>query len=342
MLFPWQTGDWVRLTELKARMPHALLLQATPGIGEIDLARHFAQALLCEQPAADWQPCGTCAACGWFSRGNHPDFRLACPENLAEPLPGSEDAVADKKEKAKAPSKEIRIEQIRELVDFASVGSHRQGRRVVLLYPAETLNVHAANALLKTLEEPPAGVVFILVTTQIDRLLPTILSRCRRVILTPPDAHAARDWLAAQSETDDEAAAAALAEAGGAPLTALALLSSQERGWRDWLLGQLADGADCDAMACAEQLHKGNLPAVLETVQRWCFDLLAHTMAQHARFYPVRAKALRRCANQTSPEPLLAFLRELAGRRAVQNHPLNTRVLLEALFMQYRQLFAAR
>ncbi|VVE30657.1 DNA polymerase III subunit delta' [Pandoraea horticolens] len=340
MLYPWQSQDWTRLNDLRAQMPHALLLQAVPGIGEIELARTFAQALLCESPRDDYLPCGTCGACQWLASGNHPDFRGVCPEVLADTLPGAEArAEADGDKKTKTPSKEIKIEQVREVIDFASIGSHRQGLRVVLLYPAEALNVHAANALLKTLEEPPEGVIFLLVTTQPDRLLPTILSRCRRLVLTRPDGAQASRWLMAETGLDAAKAAAVLAEAGGAPLAARALAEPEERGWRDWLLGQLAQGAAIDAFACAEQLHKGSLPGILETLQRWCFDVLAERMTGTVRFFPGHAQALRRCGDTTDDVHLLGFLRELAQQRQVQNHPLNTRVLLEALFLQYKQLF---
>ncbi|GAB3628745.1 DNA polymerase III subunit delta' [Pandoraea terrae] len=341
MLYPWQSRDWSQLTDLRAQMPHALLLQAVPGIGEIALARRFAQGLLCETARDDLQPCGGCSACQWFESGNHPDFRLVCPEALAEPVPGDAKAESESEKKSKTPSKEIKIEQVRELIDFASLGSHRQGRRVVLLYPAESLNIHAANALLKTLEEPPEGVVFILVTTQPDRLLPTILSRCRRLVLTRPDAGAAAKWLMADGGLDKATAMASLAEAGGAPLAARALAEPEERGWRDWLIGQLAGGGTLDAFVCAEQLHKGSLPGILDTLQRWCFDVLADRMTGAVRFYPGYADALRRCGNATDDVRLLGFLRELAQQRQVQNHPLNTRVLLEALFLQYKQLFTA-
>lgn len=337
-MLPWQVLDWQNLAERLAQLPHALLLQAAPGTGEIAFARHLARALLCEQPQADRQPCGVCPACQWLAHGNHPDFRSVCPEALADAPPGAEpEGNGDKK--TKTPSKEIRIEQIRELLDFANLGSHRQGRRVVLLYPAEALNPHAANALLKTLEEPPADVVFILVTTQIDRLLPTILSRCQRIVLTRPDPAAAGAWLAAEGGLDAAASAELLAEAGGAPLQALILAQQDERAWRDWLLTQLAAGPACDALGCAEQLHKGNLPGVLDTLQRWCFDLLAARMTQRPRFYPARAKELAACGRHTDDVRLLGFLREIGAQRAVQNHPLNTRVLLESLFLQYRNLF---
>lgn len=222
MIYPWQTDDWARLQALRAHWPHALLLYGQAGIGKLAFARHLAKGFLCETPRENGEPCGACAACTWFEQGNHPDYRIVVPEALAAELPGAADEpkAADADEggkKTKTPSKEIKIEQVRALVDFCGIASHRGGARVVVLYPAEALNVAAANALLKTLEEPPSGVVFLLVSARIDRLLPTIVSRCRQWPMTVPAPDAAAAWLAAQNVAD---ANALLAEAGGAPLAA--------------------------------------------------------------------------------------------------------------------------
>ena len=149
---------------------------ARPASANCKFAQHLAQGLLCEAPQASGEPCGQCAACRWFTQGNHPDYRAVVPEALAGLVgvsdPGSTDekADADEGKKTRVPSKEIKIEQVRALLDFCGVGSHRGGLRVVLLYPAEALNVAASNALLKTLEEPPSGVVFLMVSARVDRL----------------------------------------------------------------------------------------------------------------------------------------------------------------------------
>ena len=160
-----------------------------------------------------------------------------------------------------------------------------------MLYPAEALNVAASNALLKTLEEPPSGVVFLLVSARIDRLLPTIISRCRQWPMAVPAPDAAAAWLAAQGI---DQAPALLAEAGGAPLAALALASDENRPLRDYTLGQLAAGAACDPFACGETLQKLPVPLVLGWLQRWLYDLLAQRMAGAPRYFPMHAaRALR-------------------------------------------------
>jgi DNA polymerase III subunit delta' len=344
MIYPWQADDWNRLQQLRAHWPHALLLHGQAGIGKLRFAQHLAQGLLCEAPLANSEPCGTCPACTWFLQGNHPDYRIVVPEALAAEagLAAVADEKADKADgdegkKTRAPSKEIKIEQVRGLLDFCGVGSHRGGMRVVVLAPAEALNVAAANALLKTLEEPPAGVVFLMVSARIDRLLPTIISRCRQWPMAAPTADIATRWLAEQGVAE---AAALLAEAGGAPLAALALASDDNRELRDWTLKQLAAGAQCDAFACAEALQKLPVPLVLGWLQRWLYDLLAQRTAGTPRYFPQAANALARCAGQADASAFARFIKTVTRQRAVENHPLNARLVFEELFIGYRALFA--
>ncbi|HTR06095.1 MAG TPA: DNA polymerase III subunit delta' [Paraburkholderia sp.] len=350
MIYPWQTDDWQRLQQLRSHWPHALLLHGQAGIGKLAFAQHLAKGLLCESPQANGEPCGACAACHWFEQGNHPDYRIVVPEALAGEIgpvgdEGKEDAKGEKADKAegeegkksRTPSKEIRIEQVRALLGFAGVGSHRGGLRVVVLYPAEALNVAAANALLKTLEEPPAGVVFLLVSARIDRLLPTIISRCRQWPMGTPAPESAAAWLAQQGVDD---APALLAEAGGAPLAAFALAHDENRTLRDWTLAQLAAGPGCDAFACGETLQKLPVPLVLGWLQRWVYDLLAERTAGRPRYFPQAASALARCAAKLDAAALARYMKTVTRQRAVENHPLNARLVFEELFLGYRELFA--
>lgn len=345
MIYPWQADDWNRLQQLRAHWPHALLLHGQAGIGKLDFARHLAKGLLCEAPQANGEPCGACAACNWFEQGNHPDYRIVVPEALAAELgataadegkPEKDDADDGSGKKTRTLSKEIKIEQVRALLDFSGIGSHRGGMRVVVLYPAEALNVAAANALLKTLEEPPAGVVFLVVSARIDRLLPTIVSRCRQWPMGTPSAQDATAWLKAQGADDAEAL---LAEAGGAPLAARALAHDENRTLRDWTLAQLAAGARCDAFACGETLQKLPVPLVIGWLQRWLYDLLAQCTAGRPRYFPQASSALARCAGEMNTDAFARFQRTVTRQRRVENHPLNARLVFEELFLGYRELF---
>lgn len=345
MIFPWQTDDWNRLQQLRPQWPHALLLHGQAGIGKLRFAQHLAQGLLCEAQLPNGEPCNSCPACTWFRQGNHLDYRIVVPEALAAEAgltANADDEKADKSDgddgkKTRTPSKEIKIEQVRALLDFCGVGSHRGGARVVVLYPAEALNVAAANALLKTLEEPPSGVVFLLVSARIDRLLPTIISRCRQWPMGTPAPEPAVAWLRAQGVDDADAL---LAEAGGAPLAALAFASDESRTLRDWTLKQLAAGGGCDPFACGEALQKLPVPLVLGWLQRWLYDLLAQRTAGAPRYFPAASKSLARCAAELDVGAFTRFMKAVTRQRAVENHPLNARLVFEDLFLGYRDLFA--
>ena len=219
-MFTWQEPAWNAWIRLRERLHHSVLIQGSEGFGEFEFAQAIAQSLLCEKPRPGGYACGACQACHWFSQGNHPDFRLIVPESMTPDL-REEESEPVKKEKR---SEQIRIEQVRELAAFLSVGTHRAGLRVILIYPAEAMNANTQNALLKGLEEPASGTVFLLVTTQSERLLATVRSRCVKFSLPLPESGEVVPWLKEQGVEHPEAA---LAGTGGAPLAALKAAESE-------------------------------------------------------------------------------------------------------------------
>ena len=214
-MHPWNEPLLESVRQRLARLPHALLIHGPRGVGKLALAEQIAQLLLCE---AEKKPCGSCAGCRWFLAGTHPDFRRIEPEALAKEPPPSEEPVQEAPAKRAKPSIEIKVDQIRGLEDFLNVGSHRGKLRVALVHPAEDMNEVSANALLKGLEEPPAGAVFLLVSHRPARLLPTIRSRCVALPVGLPPREVAQRWLESQKIQNS---ARWLAYAGGAPLRAL-------------------------------------------------------------------------------------------------------------------------
>ncbi len=342
VLFPWQDDAWRQLQQLGARLPHAILFYGREGIGKTEFAEQFAQALLCERPDGHGHACGECASCGWFAQYSHPDYRRVRPEVLDEGDAADEEgADADETPKAakstKAPSKEIKIDQIRALSDFMNVSTHRQGGRVVLLYPAEALNAAAANSLLKTLEEPPANTVFLLVTNSLDRLLPTILSRCRKFPLPAPSREQALAWLKSQGLDDAEDC---LAQQGGAPIAAMNFASGDLREVHDELLGQLARPSLDGAIKTAERLQKSPISEIVAWQQRWLYDLFSVKLSGRIRYYPRHGKQLAELAGKADAECLMQALKTANDRRALASHPLSPRLVIEDMLLDYLKIFA--
>ena len=335
-IYPWQTSAWQQLQQLRERMPHAILFHGAAGIGKADFIERFAQSLLCESVAADGHACGTCASCGWFSQQNHPDYRRVRPEALEdEPPEGEEGADADTGKKAKstkAPSKEIKIEQVRALADFMNISTHRQGLRVVVVYPAEALNTPASNALLKTLEEPPPGTVFLLASNSLDRLLPTILSRCRKFAMPMPDAAAALAWLKEQGLADADGW---LREQGGAPLAALAQSESGNREEMEALLQMLASPSVDAALRAAEKLSKAPLAALVSWQQRWLYDLFSYKLSGIIRYYPRHQKELALLAGKVHTASLMRAIKSVNERRVIADHPLSPKLFVEDMLLDY-------
>ncbi len=342
-LYPWQEAAWRQLQQLRSRLPHAILFHGPAGIGKTALAERFAQALLCERPDAAGHPCGQCASCGWFAHYNHPDYRRVRPEALDEAdgveSENEEESGEGKKagKSARAPSKDIRIEQIRALADFMNISTHRQGKRVVMLYPAEALNAASANALLKTLEEPPPDTVFLLVSNSLDRLLPTILSRCRKFALALPSFDEALAWLKSQDLADADAW---LAEQGGAPLAALDLAQGADREARDEFLSCLARPGMDGALKTAEKLQKTAVAQQVEWLQRWLYDLFSVKLSGKIRYYPRYSKELSALSAQVSVPALLRTLKAAGERRAVAEHPLSPRLFIEDMLLDYSRLYS--
>ena len=321
---PWHEPLLRRLTDGRAPLPHALLLYGPEGIGKARLAASVAQALLCE--SATNKPCHACAACGWFEAGSHPDFRLIEPAG----------ADADEQDEQATPGKaslRIVIEQVRELADFINVSSHRGRAKVILIKPAEAMNANAANALLKSLEEPPAGTFFLLVAHRVRFLLPTLRSRCRQIALPAPDPDSAIEWLRSQGATD---AALALAHTGNAPLLAYELQQGDYWRQRDSFLSHIA-ARRFDPLSAAEQAADIPMREVVNWLQKWTYDLVFRRCAGKVRYNPDRAAAIDTLSAQIDPMKILRFHRELLNLRRVIDHPLNPRLLLEQLLLDYER-----
>lgn len=217
-LLPWQNQQWHRLLQQRQsdRVAHAYLLVGERGLGKKLFARQAAALLLCKEGEGELA-CGRCRSCQLLASNSNPDLLTVEPED----------------------SKVIKIDQVRQLADFASKTSHSNSRKVVILHNTEALNLNAANALLKTLEEPPGSTVLLLVSDNPGRLLPTLRSRCQRILFTVPSLETAGDWLRNKAASEEDLQEA-LSLAGNRPLLALELLTSEDRQARNTVLKALA------------------------------------------------------------------------------------------------------
>lgn len=330
---PWQLAVAKPWLADRERFAHAWLIHGVGGIGKEAFARAAAATLLCETPV-DGLACGICPACQWVSAGNHPDLRLIRPEVVA--IAEGDAAAGDAADAAqtgaakRAPSKDIRIDQIRSLNGWFNVATHRGGWRVAVLYPAQALNVMAANALLKVLEEPPPSTVFLLVADATDRLLPTLVSRCRRLPLAAPAPAQALQWLSAQGVKD---AAAWLAAAGGAPLAAQRLALARETPCPQWLttlLEPLAARRAPDVGTIADLLDKVPAAEWIDILQRMYVDLSFCAAHQTVRYYPALAPLSKAVAAHADPARLAEAARWMTQQRALASHPLSAKLFAHA------------
>lgn len=328
MIHPWNLPLFRQLTGDRERLPHAILLHGPAGVGKRDLAINVAHWLLCDAPAADG-PCGVCDACNWLAQGNHPDFRQVEPQ---------EEEVDDSGKVTRKASKQINVESVRAITEFLGFSAHRGGWRAAVIHPAEYMNVAAANALLKTLEEPPARVLLILVSHQAGRLLPTVVSRCRKIAVGPPPTQAALDWL----ETAGVAGAdAVLAEAGGAPLKALDYADPERSARRDAFLDLLARPEQLDACIAA-QSYQTPVTEAWGWLARWLADLVSLRLTGAPRYFQARAEAAGRISRNADLAGLLDFQRELTEAARWLRHPLSTQLLLESWLIRYIDITRGR
>ena len=322
--YPWLDAAWQHLRATRARPAQALLLAGPRGVGKGALAQAWAQALLCESPRDTGAACGHCPACHWFAAGTHPDYlHLTLQEKTT-------------REGETRLATAIEVDQARAAVDFIQLSTYRAGTRVVRVDPADALNLAAANALLKVLEEPPLNTVFVLVSDQPRRLLPTIRSRCSRLDIGLPTVEAASDWLAGQNLATDARTLLALS---GTPLDAVRWSESGEWEARRELLEQLAQPAELDPVGLGER-WKTLAPRLWHGVAyKWLADLLAVRLRGQVRFNLDFVPALDTLGGKADLARLLALARQLAEEGRVLEHPLNRALQMQAWLVRYRHVF---
>jgi DNA polymerase-3 subunit delta' len=332
-LLPWHQEVWKQCMAMRERLPHAILLHGRIGTGKYLFARTLSKALLCLHPQQSGLACEACSSCHWFNEESHPDFRLLSPETETD---ADVDAEGGKK-KSKVKSN-IAISQVRELADFVHLSSHKaNGCKMILVYPAETLNAASANALLKVLEEPSENVIFILVAHKTHQMLPTILSRCQRIAMPVPDESMAITWLENQGIAN---AQNKLAYFSNAPVLMAEQSTSDttfEEIWQSLSLGQ-----HIDATNLAAQLVAINVETGLAALQKWLYDLIAIKSGCELRYHLMHRKALQRLADSVNLNNVFALEKKVAALKNVAFHPLNHTLQIESLLFEYMKLFSSK
>lgn len=314
-----------QLQTLLSQNGHAWLLHGPSGLGQYDLALALAQAWLCDAPTPQGA-CLHCASCHAITVRTHPDLCILMPETemVQRQWPLPEKAQTEIDEKKRKPGKEIRVDAMRDAIEFAQRTAAKGRGKVVLVYPAEMMNHVSANALLKTLEEPPGDTRFILATQSVHLLLPTIRSRCMSHAMLFPDREESLQWLQSHNVAPDSAAVC-LTASGDRPLDAM---------------GMALTGAPAAAwLGFAQAMRKGDTSFVrewgatqlLSALHKLCHDQLSLSVGAKPRFFP--AEALVQDCQFTR---LSAWSQALNTSMRSVEHPYNQGLMQEALVNQAR------
>lgn len=339
MIYPWQNKQWQQLLRQREqnRLPHALLLRGAPGCGKAGFAQALAASLLCSQPAAGAQACGVCSSCRLIAAGTHPDLRVLRPEPA-------------KNSTSKKPMLMIRIDTIRSLLtQMAMTAQIEGGYRVVILENADRMNVEAANALLKTLEEPGQNSLLILTSSHPSRLPVTVISRCQSLQFPQPPREQALAWLNAVVTNETPAAESSqerqrqaeirLDLAHGAPL--LALQDADTAAAREILTAALLEGMQQSALKHASKLAALPLRQSLGWMQDWVADLVHLQQLDTNQIRLVneaQRSALSRYAGQVSTPRSYELYDQICVYIRAESIALNAELLWESLLLSWQGL----
>ncbi len=335
MIYPWQQSQWQQVNQLISadRLPHALFLQGNQGLGKAGFAFSLANALLCKQPAADGQACGTCSACNLLSAGTHPDLHYLKP-------------VAKAKTTSKKPALSIRIENIRDLCETLNQTSQFSGYRIAIIEQADQMTIAAANSLLKTLEEPGRSVLIILLSARSQRLPATIRSRCQLMRFTVPDEKLSLSWIKEnsvmqeqQAGPDEKQIKEALKHAFGSPLAALEQLQDAEH---HKLIAEAMTAAISgkNSLEYSAKLAKLVKYQVLETMLSWVSDVtkLVNCGPDAEIVNDSYRVKLQTLANRVNQQRLFRFYDQLNFNIQHSSIALNEQLLWENLLISWDNL----
>ena len=332
MVLQWNKDKWRLAWQGKRGLPSALLLAGPTGLGKTRFAVALAQAALCSARTSENYGCGTCHSCRLFMAAAHPDLRVL---EASVPEEAAGEGTAPKG--SSSSSRVIGVDRIRELRDFIELSPHLGGRKVVLINPAERLHPSAANALLKTLEEPTPGTLFVLVSARPQQLLPTIRSRCFRLDFRVPSSAQALGWMRQEGIADPQVP---LSHAGGAPLAAAELARSSL--WRRRSdITRLLVNLDVKPDVLARAIEPDEVAAFCGLLYKWCADLIGLRLAGKIRYNPDYAQPLEQLAVNSDVLKLQKLMKDLTVQLRYLEHPLNQRLVCEKVALSYARAICA-
>jgi DNA polymerase-3 subunit delta' len=323
-IYPWLQERWLHLVGLheQRRLPHALLINGPLGIGKRELARGLSRYLLCQTPTGA-AACGACRSCVLFDSGGHPDLFHLTPDE---------------------PGKPVKVQQVRDLTGFLHSTAQQGGYRLVILEPAEAMNASAANALLKTLEEPGRDTILLLVTHRLGQVMPTIRSRCQRVDCHLPEPEQAAEWLAVQLKVEPDKARQLLSISLGSPIRARDLIELDLMLLRRTFLEGLADVLKQrrSALEVAQSLAKEDLELLLGWLYGWLLDTVRvlNTGDDSYLRHTDASNMLRAVARKADVQALYAFSDLIHQERVslMQRLNPNRQLLLERILLGWSAL----
>ncbi|HFD79414.1 MAG TPA: DNA polymerase III subunit delta' [Gammaproteobacteria bacterium] len=318
-LHEWLQPQWQQLLRAirQGRLPHALLFAGPEGIGKRRLADELAAALLCETPDGRGHACGHCTACGWLKAGSHPDLLDLQPEESG---------------------KAIKVDQVRQVCTELAMTSHGGRYKVAIVHPAEAMNVNAANSLLKTLEEPTANTLLLLLSAAPGRLPATIRSRCQQLRFPLPATAAAVDWLQRQG-VEPERARHCLHHAGEAPLAALRLAQEDADDY-EAQLGQLQQlfAGRLDPLELAREWAAGDEVPYLQRWSAWIGDLVRWRQAGRRPPDEAVVRMLQQIAETVDCRQLFLVSDRIGDALNSIGSGLNRQLLLEDLLISWARM----
>ncbi|WP_339045123.1 hypothetical protein [Candidatus Zinderia endosymbiont of Aphrophora alni] len=331
MLFPWFKKFWKKINYLRNKLPNVILFYGNYGIGKVNFVQYFAKSLLCENFFSKKKICNKkefCISCFWFNKNIHPDYFSILPE------------VINKNEKSiylnKLLLNKLNINQIKLLIKFTYFTNSLCNLKVILLSDIESLNIFSANSLLKILEEPPKKVIFLLIANNLKKILPTILSRCYKIILRKPSYEESLFWLKKKSLKNIEEL---FFNSGGFPILALKYFYKNYYFFLKKFFSFLFYPKNVDINNLSKYLLKIDIKSLLLILQLWLYDLFFLKTTNNIYYFFHFKKKLLFLVQKTTILKINFLLKKINNEILLYSEFLSSYLFIESLLIEYQLIF---